>query len=71
VLLQAWDHNKIELVEQFYILLLDRGNASLGISNILMGGVSSCIVDPKIVFATALKTRASGIILAHNHRQVI
>lgn len=67
VLMNAWDMNKIELVEQFNILLLDRGNSCLGISNISTGGVSACFVDPKIVFATALKARASGLILAHNH----
>jgi len=67
VLLNAWDMNKIELVEQFMILLLDRSNSVLGISNISTGGVSACLVDPKIVFGTALKARASGMILAHNH----
>lgn len=67
ILIQCWDVNKIELLEQFKILLLDRKNACIGISEISTGGVSSCIVDPKIVFSTALKAMASGIILAHNH----
>lgn len=67
ILLNAWDFNKIELVEQVYIVLHDRSNAVLGISNIATGGISACLVDPKIVFATALKAKASGIILAHNH----
>ncbi len=30
-------------------------------------GVSSCVVDPKILFGTAIKARASGIIIAHSH----
>lgn len=67
VFMSAWDMNKIELCEQFMILLLDRGNHCLGISNISTGGISTCIVDPKIVFATALKAKASGILMAHNH----
>lgn len=67
VLLNAWDMNKIELVEQFMILLLDRSNSCLGISHISTGGVSTCLVDPKVVFATVLKARASNVILAHNH----
>lgn len=67
LLMTLWDMNKIELVEQFYIMMLDRNNACMGISNISTGGVSSCIVDPKIVFGIALKTRATGLILAHNH----
>ncbi len=67
VFLSAWDMNKIDLVEQFMILLVDRGNRVLGVSNISTGGISACLVDPKIVFATALKAKASGIIMAHNH----
>lgn len=67
IFLNAWDMNKIDLCEQFMILLLDRGNHILGIANISTGGISACVVDPKIVFATALKAKASGIIMAHNH----
>ena len=64
---RAWDKGKIELQEQFKIMLLDRTNTCLGVSNISTGGVSECLVDGKILFATALKARANAIILAHNH----
>ncbi len=67
VLIHAWDMNKIDLIEECMLLLLDRGNRSIGISRLSIGGVSSCLVDPRIVFATALKSRATGFILAHNH----
>lgn len=67
VLRQAWDQNRIELVEQFNILLLDPRNACLGISRIATGGFAACLADPKVIFATALKARATGLILAHNH----
>lgn len=67
LLMTAWDMNKIELVEQFYLILLDKSSACIGIANIATGGVSACIVDPKIVYATALKAKASNLILAHNH----
>lgn len=67
ILLANWDMNKIELVEQFKILLIDHGNRCLGISDISTGGVAACIADPKIIMSIALKARASGIVLAHNH----
>ena len=67
VLLANWDMNKIELVEQCKLLLLDRNNSCLGIKEVSSGGVTACVVDPKIVFATALMARACNIILAHNH----
>lgn len=67
ILISAWDKNKIELVEQAYVLLMNRGNACLGISHISTGGMHTCVVDPRIIFVTALKANASKIILAHNH----
>lgn len=65
--INAWDLNKMDLVEQFYVLFVDRAQNCLGISNMFTGGVSGCMIDPKIIFATALKANASGIFLAHNH----
>lgn len=67
ILRQVWDGNKIELLEQFKILLIDRNNKCLGVSEIATGGISYCPVDAKVIFATALKAKASSIILAHNH----
>ncbi|MBD2704827.1 JAB domain-containing protein [Spirosoma sp. BT702] len=67
ILHHAWDENKLELLEQFKILLLDRKNNCLAISDIATGGMTACIVDPKVIFVTALQANAAGIILAHNH----
>ena len=64
---QSWDKGKFELVEQFKILLLDYRNNCLGISEVSTGTTQLCPVDLKIVFATALKAKASKIIPAHNH----
>jgi DNA repair protein RadC len=62
-----WDENKIEFVEQFKILLLNRTNKVLGIYEISTGGLSGTVADPKVVFIAALKAAACHIILAHNH----
>lgn len=62
-----WDANKIDLQEQFKILLLNKRNACLGLVEIATGGISYCPVDTRLVFAAALKANASSIILAHNH----
>lgn len=66
VLESNWS-DQIGLVEEFNILLLDRANRVMGFCPISKGGVSGTVVDLKIVFAAALKARASSIILAHNH----
>ncbi|WP_240543751.1 JAB domain-containing protein [Spirosoma foliorum] len=55
------------MLEQFKILLLDCQNNCLAISDIATGGMSACLVDPKVFFVTALNANASGIILSHNH----
>ena len=41
LLRKSWDENKIELLEQFKVLLLSRSHACLGISTIATGGTSS------------------------------
>ena len=67
VFLDTWDSNKIDLFEQFKVLLLNKGNKVLGIFEASSGGVSGTVVDAKLVFGTALKSCASSIIVAHNH----
>ena len=67
ILKENWDFNKINLQEEFKILLLDNRMGLMSISPISKGGLSGTVVDAKIVFATALKRRANRIIMAHNH----
>ena len=67
ILLQCWDENKIEFVEQFKVLLLNRAGRILGIYEVSSGGVSGTVADPKLIFSAALKANASSLILAHNH----
>ncbi|MGJ7030950.1 JAB domain-containing protein [Niabella hirudinis] len=66
-LLDNWDAGRIQYLEQFKILLLNRSNHVLGIYELSSGGISGTVVDPKLVFTAALKASAVGIILAHNH----
>ena len=67
LLIEQWDENKLEFVEQAKMVLLNRGNRVLGISTLSTGGIAGTVIDPKLVFVTALKANASAIILAHNH----
>lgn len=67
LLKQNWDHGKLEFVEQFKVLLLNRANRVLGLYELSTGGVAGTVADPKLVFVAALKACASAIILCHNH----
>lgn len=64
---ESWDADKIEFIEQFKILLLNRGNRLLGIYEVSTGGITGTVVDIKLILSAALLSCASGIILAHNH----
>lgn len=62
-----WNHDRIQYVEESKVLLLNRSNRIIGVKNLSIGGMSSTIIDPKIVYSAALLTGASAIIVAHNH----
>ncbi len=64
---QNWDKGKLEFVEQFKVLLLNRANKVLGLYELSTGGVAGTVADPKLIFVAALKACASAIILCHNH----
>ncbi len=53
--------------EEFYVILLSRGNAIIACENISRGGISGTVVDGKIIFKKALDHKASSIVLVHNH----
>ena len=53
--------------EEFWILIMNRGNKVLSRERISIGGTSHTIVDSKIVFRKAIEKQAAGVILCHNH----
>ena len=53
--------------EEFWILLLNRGNELIRPVQISAGGISGTVADPRIIFKAGLEQLASGIILVHNH----
>ena len=53
--------------EEFWVLLLNRANKIIDKIKISSGGVSGTVVDPKMLFRTAIMNLASSIILCHNH----
>jgi DNA repair protein RadC len=64
---ENWDDCTINLYEEFKILLLDTSNRCLGIVPISKGGITGTVVDIRLIFACALKAKASAIVLGHNH----
>ena len=67
LVLNKWEADLIEMQEEVKVVLLNRNNKVLGIYSLAKGGITSCVVDIRIILAVALKTMATGIILIHNH----
>ena len=67
VLKQSWDEGRLELVEQFKVMLTNRANKVLGIFEVSTGGIAGTVADPKLIFVAALKSGATGVLLCHNH----
>jgi DNA repair protein RadC len=67
VLNKYWDDGKIEFVEQFKVLLLNRANKVIGLYEVSSGTTTNTVADPKSIFVAALKANACAVILAHNH----
>ena len=53
--------------EEFWLILLDRGNAVTGKVRVSQGGMHGTVADPKVIFREAIDRRAAGVVLAHNH----
>ncbi len=62
-----YDPNEVDVTESFYAIFLDSSNGVKGYIKVSSGGLTNVIADPRIIFCSALKCLASGIIVSHNH----
>ena len=62
-----WEEGKLELIEQFKVLFLNRANKVLCLYNVSSGGITGTVADPRLIFIAALKVHAVSLILCHNH----
>jgi DNA repair protein RadC len=67
ILRNLFSPDTISLQEQFIVLYLNRANKVIGSYQLSKGGISGTIADVRLILSVALKTLASGLILAHNH----
>ncbi|MBQ0048830.1 MAG: DNA repair protein RadC [Bacteroidales bacterium] len=54
-------------VEQCHMLLLDTKNQVMGYEVVSTGGISSSVVDPRVVLRQALLASAPSLAICHNH----
>lgn len=61
-------HQIMDLLhEEFWILLLNRGNRVVQSKKVSSGGTAGTVVDAKIIFKIAIEASAAHLILCHNH----
>lgn len=53
--------------ETFHVLFLSHANKVLHYRHLSTGGITSTVVDPRIIFREALDTGATKLLLCHNH----
>jgi DNA repair protein RadC len=53
--------------EEFHVLCLNSRNVLLRHACVAVGSIDQCHVDPREVLAPAITSRATGIVLLHNH----
>jgi DNA repair protein RadC len=67
LLAHYWNPDKIELLEEFKVLFLNRSNKVLYILSLSQGGITGTVADPRLILGVAVKIAACNLILAHNH----
>lgn len=67
VLKQVWDENKIDMLEEFKVIFLNRANRVTGVYDASSGGITGTVADPRLILAAAIKSLSVSIVLSHNH----
>ena len=59
---KVWDEDTIEYCESAIVMYLNRANNTIGYYKVSQGGLSSTVIDIRMVLGAALKCGASSII---------
>jgi DNA repair protein RadC len=64
---KVYSRGMLQLQEGFVVLYLNRANKILGYYKHSIGGIAEAVADVRLIYATALASASSGIVVAHNH----
>ena len=67
VFMDKWDMNNLHFIEEFKLMLLNRGNRVLGVVAVSSGGITGTVADPRVILRYAILAGATAIVLGHNH----
>jgi hypothetical protein len=63
----TFNSGEVELQEQFIVLYLNQSNEIIGYYKHSKGSINATVADIRIILATALKSLAVSMVIAHNH----
>ena len=67
VLREFFSDDTIQLNEQFMVMYLNKANRVLGVYPASVGGLTSTVVDIRLILSIALKILSPVCIICHNH----
>ncbi|MBL1223279.1 JAB domain-containing protein [Chryseobacterium sp. L7] len=67
IVMNLWNLNTIQIQEEVKVIFLNDALMVIGFYSLSRGGISSSIVDIRLILSVTLKAIATGIILVHNH----
>ena len=62
--LKVWNEYRMEMQEEFKVLLINRASRVTGVYEVSAGGITGTVADPRLILAAAIKGLAVGIVLA-------
>lgn len=66
VLMDFYPEESIALQERFVVIYLNNSNKVIGIQKLSVGGLNGTVAVVRLLYATALKAMATGVIVSHN-----
>lgn len=64
---KTFENGTVELQEAFIVLYLNQRNEIIGYYRHSLGGIAGTVADIRIIYAVALTSLSTAIVLCHNH----
>jgi DNA repair protein RadC len=64
---RVFNADTFDWCEEVIMLCVNNSNKVVGFHKVSSGGMTGTVIDVRMIFTTALKSLATGIIIAHNH----
>ena len=67
LLKKMYDEDTLDYCESSIVIYFNQANCSIGWQKLSQGGITSTVIDVRMILVTALNCGATGLIVSHNH----